>query len=78
MAAPQVAAALALLKAKFPTAVPSELRARLLTATSPRTDMQCSGKCTAYPGSSPIPGQDGLCFRPCGGRALNLANSAAQ
>jgi serine protease len=78
MAAPQVSAALALLKAKFPTAVPSELRARLLAATSPRTDMQCSGKCTQYPGSTPIPGQDGMCLRACGARALNLANGSTQ
>ena len=72
MAAPHVAAALALLKAKFPAAVPSELKTRLLQASSPRTALQCSGKCTNYPGSQPIPGQDGLCFLPCGGATLNL------
>ncbi|MBI1361334.1 MAG: S8 family serine peptidase [Alphaproteobacteria bacterium] len=78
MAAPHVAAALALLKAKFPAAVPSELKTRLMQATSPRTALQCSGKCTNYPGSQPIPGQDGLCFLPCGGATLNLANASLQ
>jgi serine protease len=78
MAAPHVAAALALLKAKFPAAVPSELRSRLLTASTARTPLQCSGKCSNYPGTEPIPGQDGMCFRPCGGAMLNLANAAVQ
>ncbi len=78
MAAPHVAAALALLKAKFPAAVPSELRSRLLAASTARTPLQCSGKCTNYPGSQPIPGQDGLCFLPCGGAMLNLANASLQ
>lgn len=78
MAAPHVAAALALLKAKFPSAVPSELRTRLLAASTARAPLQCSGKCSNYPGTEPIPGQDGMCFRPCGGAMLNLANAAVQ
>jgi serine protease len=78
MAAPHVSAALALLKAKFPAAVPSELRTRLLSASTARTPLQCSGKCANYPGSEPIPGQDGMCFRPCGGAMLNLANASVQ
>jgi serine protease len=78
MAAPHVAAALALLKAKFPSAVPSDLRARLLAASTARAPLQCAGKCSNYPGTSPIPGQDGMCFRPCGGAMLNLANAAVQ
>jgi serine protease len=78
MAAPHVAAALALLKAKFPNAVPSELKSRLLASSTARTPLQCSGKCTNYPGSQPIPGQDGLCFLPCGGAMLNLANASLQ
>jgi serine protease len=76
MAAPHVSAALALIKTKFPSAVPSELKARLLAATTPRTTQQCSGKCAVYPGTSPIPGQDGMCYRPCGGALLNLSNAA--
>jgi serine protease len=78
MAAPHVSAALALLKAKFPSAVPSDLRNKLLAASTARTPLQCSGKCSSYPGTEPIPGQDGMCFRPCGGRMLNLANAAVQ
>ncbi|MEZ5938725.1 MAG: S8 family peptidase [Hyphomonadaceae bacterium] len=78
MAAPHVSAALALLKAKFPTDVPSQLRDRLLAASTARTALQCSGKCSTYPGTSPIPGQDGMCYRPCGGLMLNLANAAVQ
>ena len=78
MAAPHVSAALVLLKAKFPSAVPSELKTRLLQATTPRTNMQCSGACTAYPGSTPIPGSADMCYRPCGGRMLNLVNAQLQ
>lgn len=75
MAAPHVAAALALLKAKYPSAVPSELKTRLLGATIGRTNMQCSGKCSAYPGSTPIDGSADMCYRPCGGRMLSLSNA---
>jgi len=78
MAAPHVSAALALLKAKYPAAVPSELKSRLLAATTPRSNMQCSGSCAAYPGSTPIQGQADMCYRPCGGRMLNLANAQLQ
>ena len=78
MAAPHVSAALALLKSRFPTAVPSDLRARLLAATTPRSATQCSGKCSAYPGTAPIPGQEGMCYRPCGDAILNLSNASLQ
>lgn len=78
MAAPHVSAALALIKSKFPSAVPSELRSRLLAASSPRTAMQCSGSCSTYPGTQPIPGQPGQCSRPCGGLMLNLSNAQVQ
>lgn len=78
MAAPHVSAALALLKTKFPSAVPSELKTRLMTATTPRTNLQCSGACSAYPGSTPIPGSPDMCYRPCGGKMLNLSNAQLQ
>lgn len=78
MAAPHVSAALALIKAKFPAALPSELRSRLLTSSSKRTELQCSGKCSNYPGTKPIPGSEDMCFRPCGGAMLNLANAPVQ
>jgi serine protease len=78
MAAPHVSAALALLKAKFPALAPSQLRDRLLAASTPRAPLQCSGKCSNYPGTEAIPGSDGLCFRPCGAKMLNLANAPVQ
>jgi serine protease len=78
MAAPHVSAALALLKAKFPALAPSQLKERLLQASSARTPLQCSGKCSNYPGTTPIPGSEGMCFRPCGDKMLNLSNAALQ
>ncbi len=78
MAAPHVSAALALLKAKFPSAVPSELKSRLLAASSARTALQCSGKCSNYPGTEAIPGQEGMCYRPCGGVMLNLGKAVLE
>lgn len=78
MAAPHVSAALALIKAKYPAAVPSDLRAKLLSSSMPRTELQCSGKCSSYPGGTPIAGSPDMCFRPCGAKMLNLANAPAQ
>ncbi|HVY87695.1 MAG TPA: S8 family serine peptidase, partial [Hyphomonadaceae bacterium] len=78
MAAPHVTAALALLKAKFPSALPSDLKSKLMAASTPRTALQCSGKCSSYPGTTPIPGSDGMCLRECGGKMLNLANAPLQ
>ena len=75
MAAPHVSAALALLKSQFPTATAEQLKSRLLTASSPRSQLQCAGLCTHYPSSTPIPGEEGMCYRPCGGATLNLANA---
>ena len=74
MAAPHVSAALALLKARDPEASRDQLIATLLAASDPRSDAQCSGKCSDYPGTTPIEGSDGMCRRPCGGRILDLAN----
>jgi serine protease len=78
MAAPHVSAALALLKAKFPSAVPTDLRSKLLSSSMARTEMQCSGKCSSYPGATPITGSPDMCFRPCGSKMLNLANAPVQ
>lgn len=78
MAAPHVSAALALLKSQFPTDSSDALKNRLLTASSPRSQLQCSGKCSQYPGSTPIPGEEGMCYRPCGGAMLNLANATLE
>ena len=78
MAAPHVAAALALLKSQFPTESGDQLVARLKQATTPRSQLQCSGKCTNYPGAAPIPGEEGMCFRPCGGALLDLAKASIE
>lgn len=74
MAAPHVSAAFALLKADNPDLAGTALVDTLLGSLDPRTAEQCSGLCTAYPGTDEIPGSDGLCSRPCGGGLLNLAN----
>ena len=76
MAAPHVAAALALLKARQPDATPQELKATLIAALDPREPLQCAGSCALYPGTTPIPGSPDMCARPCGG-LLNLANVPA-
>ena len=73
MAAPHVAAALALLKARQPSATPDELKATLIAALDPREPLQCAGSCALYPGTTPVPGSPDMCARPCGG-LLNLAN----
>jgi len=78
MAAPHVSAALALIKARFPGLAPSQLKERLFQSSSARTPLQCSGKCSNYPGTTPIPGSEGLCFRPCGDKMLNLSNTLVQ
>jgi serine protease len=76
MAAPHVSAALALLKARSPTATPDELRATLMAAMDTRTPAQCAGLCSQYPGTEPIAGSPDMCARPCGG-LLNLAKVPA-
>lgn len=74
MAAPHVTAALALLKSQFPEKTNEELVALLVRqARTPRTQIACSGACDIYPGSTPIPGQSNVCFRPCGSGLLNLS-----
>lgn len=74
MAAPHVAAALALLKARAPSASSDALVDTLKAALDARSPQQCSGLCSSYPGTSPIPGSPDMCVRPCGGGLLNLAN----
>ncbi len=78
MAAPHVSAALALLKARNPAADAGALTSMLMAALDPRTDAQCAGECDLYPGTAPIPGNDGMCYRPCGEGLLNLANVPEQ
>ena len=77
MAAPHVSAALALLKARTPSATKDELIATLTGALDAREPLQCSGLCSQYPGTSPVAGSPDMCSRPCGTGLLNLANIPA-
>ncbi|MFN3608658.1 MAG: S8 family peptidase [Hyphomonas sp.] len=74
MAAPHVSAALALLKARAPSASREEIISTLRASLDPRESLQCAGLCSQYPGASPIEGSPDMCVRPCGGGLLNLAN----
>ncbi len=77
MAAPHVSAALALLKARSPSATKEQLIATLTGALDPRQPLQCSGLCSQYPGTTALPGNPDMCARPCGTGLLNLANIPA-
>ncbi len=77
MAAPHVSAALALLKARTPSATKDELIATLRSALDPRQPLQCSGLCSQYPGTTAIPGSPDMCSRACGAGLLNLAGIPA-
>ncbi|MFN3912436.1 S8 family peptidase [Hyphomonas sp.] len=77
MAAPHVSAALALLKARSPSATKDELVSTLQSALDPRQALQCSGLCSQYPGTTPLPDNPDMCARPCGAGLLNLANIPA-
>jgi serine protease len=77
MAAPHVSAALALLKARSPSATKDELVATLRSALDPRQPLQCSGLCSKYPGTTALPDNPDMCARPCGGGLLNLAKIPA-
>lgn len=77
MAAPHVSAALALLKSRRPAATRDELISTLQAGLDPRQPLQCSGLCSQYPGTTPIPGNPDMCSRPCGAGLLNLANIPA-
>ena len=73
MAAPHVAAALALVKAKRPDLSASELVSRLSDGLSVISGDACTGPCNQYPGAEPIAGDPAMCRRPCGTGQLNLA-----
>ncbi|PKP83161.1 MAG: peptidase S8/S53 subtilisin kexin sedolisin [Alphaproteobacteria bacterium HGW-Alphaproteobacteria-18] len=74
MAAPHVSAALALLKARDPSARREDIISTLRASLDPRESLQCAGLCSQYPGASPIEGSADMCARPCGEGLLNLAN----
>ncbi len=76
MAAPHVAAALALLQSQF-NVKGRALETLLLTrAISPiDAPVQCAIACDK-PNATPVPGQAGKCVRPCGRGMLDLARAA--
>jgi serine protease len=74
MAAPHVSAALALLKARDPSASRDDIISTLRAALDPRENLQCAGLCSQYPGTTPIEGSPDMCSRPCGQGLLNMAN----
>jgi serine protease len=74
MAAPHVSAALALLKARDPSASREDIISTLRAALDPRENLQCAGLCSRYPGTTPIEGSPDMCSRPCGEGLLNMAN----
>ena len=73
MAAPHVSAALALLKTRNPRASNADLLTSLQKAMEPRSERQCVGACSLYPGATPLPDEPALCRRPCGEGMLNLS-----
>lgn len=77
MAAPHVSAALALLKARTPSATRDELLATLTGALDAREPLQCSGLCSQYPSTAAVAGSPDMCLRPCGTGLLNLAKIPA-
>lgn len=76
MAAPHVSAAFALLKSAFPDRTNDQLVSIVRdTARTPRTTAQCTGACADTPGGTPVDGQPGMCFRPCGAGLLDLSRA---
>lgn len=76
MAAPHVAAALALLQSQF-NVRGRALESLLLTRALAPIDApaQCAIACDK-PNATPVPGQPGKCMRPCGRGMLDLARAA--
>ena len=78
MAAPHVAAALALLKAQLHLSGKQLLDALMTRAVTPVGSGQCSVACTKDQADGPISGQAGLCLRSCGRGMLDMAHAAVQ
>lgn len=73
MAAPHVAAALALLKGLYPERNAAQIVDVLLRdAISPRQPLECAGRCAEFPQATPIEGSEGMCLRACGSGLLDL------
>jgi serine protease len=77
MAAPHVAAALALLKGENPTATNAQIANLMLTrATAPRIGDACVSQKALYPGGVDVPGRPGFVLRGCGVGLLDLGRVA--
>ncbi len=79
MAAPHVSAAFALLRAQYRDATNEELISLVVdTARAPRTETQCRAACSETPGGTPITGEPGQCFRPCGAGLMDLGRAVRE
>jgi serine protease len=77
MAAPHVAAALALLQSQYNVRGKALEDLLLTRALGPiDANAQCSVDCARNANATPIPGQPGKCMRPCGRGMLDLARAA--
>lgn len=74
MAAPHVAAALALIKSQRPDMTPTQLVDTLKASLTRIPEAQCMGACSRYPGAEPSVDDPDMCLRPCGAGLLNLGN----
>ena len=74
MAAPHVAAALALIKSQRPDMTPTQLVDTLKASLTRVPEAQCMGACSRYPGAEPSADDPEMCLRPCGAGLLNLGN----
>jgi serine protease len=74
MAAPHVAAALALIKSQRPDMTPTQLVDTLKASLTRIPEAQCMGVCSRYPGAEPSVDDPDMCLRPCGAGLLNLGN----
>jgi len=74
MAAPHIAAALALIKTAYPEMNSETLVSTLLSGVSSVSPEQCAGACNLYPDGVPMADDPDMCLRPCGAGQLNLAN----
>jgi serine protease len=78
MAAPHVAAALALLKAQMHVSGKQLEDALMVRALSPIDPSQCAVPCAKDQADGPIAGAPGQCLRECGRGMLDMAHAAAQ
>jgi serine protease len=76
MAAPQVAGALALLKAQTKTSGKALVDTMLARAVSPVDPAMCEVSCDRAKKATPIPDKPGMCRRACGVGMLDMARAA--